>query len=319
LTRYRPYARLICSFFASEGGGGIRIGLRLAVVIAIVIAAGAVPSAGDTAASADCSQATALRLGKPYAFDPSAPKVELELCGSFLGQGSEAMVVSFGAPTCWPLQSWAIFGFAAGSWKLIKRIPAFLAPPRHLVAVGHDIRETTAVHRRGDPRCLPSGGKHARIWHWNGTAFVAGPWKQVSPPTTRPQPVEGTFKYGYFRTPSGNIHCDWGYGGNSRAWVRCGIRSGLKPPPPSRGPGCEQRPWFEMNPTGRPRLGPSICPGEDEGDAGPFSGGQTAKVLGYGRSWIGARMRCASAFDGLTCRNASGHGWFLSRTRSRMF
>lgn len=27
--------------------------------------------------------------------------------------------------------------------------------------------------------CCPSGGKKARLWHWDGARLVAGPWKQV--------------------------------------------------------------------------------------------------------------------------------------------
>jgi hypothetical protein len=299
----------------------MRMRLGLGSAIAVVVASGVFASAGGSAAAADCSPSAAVIAGKPYAFDPSNPKVRLELCGAFLGPGREAMVVSFTSPTCWPFQSWAVFGSTSGGWKLVKHIPAYLAPGRHLAAVGNDIRETTVVHRPSEPRCLPTGGTRARIWHWNGTALVPGPWRQVTPPTSPPPPpsAPGKFKYGYFRTPSGNIHCDWGYGGAGRPWVRCGIESGLKPPPPSRGPGCHQRPWYSMHPTGPSELGPSICPGENEGDPGPFTAGPRAKLLPYGKSWSAVGMRCTSAFEGLTCRNKSGHGWFLSRAGSRRF
>ena len=42
-------------------------------------------------------------------------------------------------------------------------------------------------------------------------------------------------------------------------------------------------------------------------------------VLRYGRSigWPG--IRCASRRRGLTCRNLSSHGFFLSRERQRIF
>ena len=67
-----------------------------------------------------------------------------------------------------------------------------------LTAAGSDIRETVSIYRAGDPRCCPSGGKKARIWRWNGTRLVAGPWRQVTP---------GAATSGYFKTPSGNIVC----------------------------------------------------------------------------------------------------------------
>src|SRR5688572_14794862 len=178
----------------------MRTKLGVGSALAVVLFSGVFASAGGGAAAADCSQAAAVAPGKPYAFDPSSPKVKLELCGAFLGPGREAMVVSFISPTCWPYQSWAVFGSTSGGWKLVKLVPAYLAPGRHLAAVGNDIRETTAVHRPGEPRCLPTGGTRARTWHWNGTALVAGAWRQVTPPTgAPPSPAPATFKYGFFR------------------------------------------------------------------------------------------------------------------------
>jgi hypothetical protein len=131
------------------------------------------------------------------------------------------------------------------------------------------------------------------------------------------------FHTGYFQTPSGNIHCDFLYPGKF-TYVRCGLKSGFKPAPPTRGPGCFPPRWLTLRLTGGPRLQSSICPGEDEGDAGPFIGGQhpgpPARVLRYGTSWSGGGLRCASAFSGLTCRSSvSGRGFFLSRERWRVF
>jgi hypothetical protein len=41
--------------------------------------------------------------------------------------------------------------------------------------------------------------------------------------------------------------------------------------------------------------------------------------LAYGRSYSWRGIRCTSAATGLTCRNPSGHGFFLSRQRQRVF
>jgi hypothetical protein len=41
--------------------------------------------------------------------------------------------------------------------------------------------------------------------------------------------------------------------------------------------------------------------------------------VAYGAKWSGGGVRCASAFNGLTCRNTSGRGFFLSRERWRSF
>ena len=323
----------------------LRIGVGVAVVAVCaataVEAVGAIAVAGPKPATAygepagrsplaagvsgQCSKATARQLVNAHhlnGFLLPNPVAQL-LCGPFTGPGSDAMAVTIGpAPTCWPIQNWAVFRFAQGVWQLVLDQPAYLDGP--LVAVGSEIRETTAVHRRGDSRCIPSGGTHARIWRWNGKRLVAGPWKQVKPANTS-APGTGASKSGYFKTPSGNIQCDYGYRseGDADAYVRCGIKSGLKPPPPSRGPQCDQAPWVTLQLTGPAHPGPSYCPGEDAPDAGPFAGGQAGgrpvSVLDYGKTWRGGGLRCASAFTGLTCRNKSGHGFFLSRERWRSF
>jgi hypothetical protein len=68
-----------------------------------------------------------------------------------------------------------------------------------------------------------------------------------------------------------------------------------------------------MGASGGVRVGRSICPGEDEGDAGPFAA--PGVVLGYRDGWSAPGISCSSAFAGLTCRNSGGHGFFLSRDR----
>jgi hypothetical protein len=42
-------------------------------------------------------------------------------------------------------------------------------------------------------------------------------------------------------------------------------------------------------------------------------------VLRYGRTWSWRGIQCTSRRAGLTCRNRSGHGWFLSRRWQRIF
>lgn len=143
------------------------------------------------------------------------------------------------------------------------------------------------------------------------TALAAGPIHAQAAP----------FRSGFLKTPSGNIQCDFGYGGSQQdlAWVRCGIKSGLKPPPARRGPKCSVSNRVTVRLKGVAHTSRSICPGEDEGDAGPFAGPNVAKVLAYGTSWHGGGLRCTSEEKGLTCRNPAGHGFFLSRQSWRRF
>jgi hypothetical protein len=267
---------------------------------------------GTSTASSDCSEATARQVVERRLdvniFDLPDP-VRQVLCGSFTGPGSNAMAVTIGAPTCWPIQNWAVFRFTAGDWQLVLNTPAYLVPP--LVAVGSDIRETTGVHRSGDSRCFFNGGTRARIWHWDGARLVAGPWKQVTPGAA------ATTSPGHFKTPSGNIFCGYFYD-KSLAGVDCVIKSGYKPPLPRRRPGCSRGYWVVLRATGGVQTRGSVCPGEPDPE-GPFIGAEQAWVLGFGKTWSHGGLRCVSAFKGLTCRNKSGHGFFLSRAHWRAF
>ncbi len=169
-----------------ECASGRRFLLVLAATFVLALAATSPAAAvaattGGGEGRGDCSMETALRVGAPYFFDPGmANPIGQVLCGAFTGPGSQAMAVTFNAPTCWPHQGWAVFQLVDDDWELalIQRL-VFLVPP--LTAVGDDIREVRPVHRLGDPRCLPEGGTRARTWHWDGTRFVASAWEQVTP------------------------------------------------------------------------------------------------------------------------------------------
>jgi hypothetical protein len=271
-----------------------------------------VAAPGSSTASERCSTATARALVERHRLDAFLvpnPIGQL-LCGPFAGPASDAMAVTIRAPTCWGIQRWAVFRFSQGDWQLVLDRIAFIFP---LVVVGPDLRETTPVFRQGDSRCNPSGGTHARTWHWNGTRFAVGAWKQVTPGSA-PAPA---LTSGYFKTPSGNIVCYHSPGPKDmpRAFIGCGIKSGLKPAPPRRP--CDEGGYagdrVSMTATGRVDVPPCA------GDPGALVGEREASVLGYGKTWSGGGLSCASAVAGLTCRNKSGHGFFLSRAHWRAF
>ncbi|HEX6699399.1 MAG TPA: DUF6636 domain-containing protein [Gaiellaceae bacterium] len=116
-------------------------------------------------------------------------------------------------------------------------------------------------------------------------------------------------RYGSFKTPSGNIVC--GYGGGS---IGCGIESGLRPAPRNT---CTDLDYsgkrLSLRTTGRAVI--DLC----AGDPGPFLLVDKAPVLGYGSSWRGGGITCTSRRAGLTCKNRSGHGFFMSRAHSYRF
>ena len=124
---------------------------------------------------------------------------------------------------------------------------------------------------------------------------------------TAPASTDG---FGFFKTPSGKIVCQWASGGSPSASVECGVETGLKPPIPKGGPGCLHLDYVgnrvSLSVTGR--VQPVPC----AGDAGPFAAPAKTVYLHYGKTWSASGLSCTAATKGLTCRNRDGHGFFLS-------
>jgi hypothetical protein len=235
-----------------------------------------------TAATADCSKAAGLEvvqrlhLNDPEVTDP----VYKVLCGSFTGPVSQTMVVSLMGPGSSGMLDWVVFSWAGDAWQLLMK--------RHqsavLTAAGSDIRETLSIFRDGDSRCCPSGGTKARIWHWDGTSLVAGPWKQVTKGDPRPR---------YFYSPSHNIFC----GMHDDSDYRSVFCQSWKSP---------QRVELDVNGTlkicqGR-RCIPGVCGCREE-----------APTLGYGKQGTIGRFRCVSLQSGMRCTVIrSGKGFLIN-------
>jgi hypothetical protein len=115
-----------------------------------------------------------------------------------------------------------------------------------------------------------------------------------------------------FRTPSGNIGCYFAAREQGQpAYLRCDIRTGLKPKPP-RPPKCVDLNWgdsYTLFVKGRTVV---TCHGDTAIDP-------KAPVLRYGTAWKAGGFRCTSKLAGLRCRNQSGHGFFLSKQHSHRF
>jgi hypothetical protein len=124
-------------------------------------------------------------------------------------------------------------------------------------------------------------------------------------------------RYGSFRTPSRNIVCGYAIDVHGRASMECGVKSGLKPPPRRihclAGDPNDKR--LSLRDLGR--AAPVLC----AGDPGPLLPQIEAKarMLGYGARIRLGGITCSSAITGLTCRNRSAHGFFLSRRSWRLF
>jgi hypothetical protein len=267
----------------------------MCVLVAALAAAGVTPggpaatSPHGRAAAGDCSMATALQVGKPYSYDSKNTLTQV-LCGPFTGAGSNAMAIAFFFPVCWPVQRWAVFSFTNGDWKLVLDVSDYLSKP--LVALGSDIRETTAVHRLGDSRCNPTGGTRARIWHWNGTRLVAGAWKQV----TGGQPS----KHATFYWPGRKLHCEMtdDSANPNRPHVWCVTVSA--------------RHGVNLELSGKV----TVCTGQGAGCLGTVPA--SSPTLAYGRQVTVGRFRCFSQRAGVKCIVIrSGKGFLFNGTSVR--
>lgn len=115
------------------------------------------------------------------------------------------------------------------------------------------------------------------------------------------------------RSPSDNIHCMAFAEGSATEYtsVSCEIANTSSPPALPRPRDCDQE-WggrFSVAQTGRSEM---ICHGDTlRADGTP--------ILKYGSAVQFGGITCALTESGLECINASGHGFFLSKARQRLF
>jgi hypothetical protein len=111
---------------------------------------------------------------------------------------------------------------------------------------------------------------------------------------------------GGFRSPSGNIGCA-GYGSS----VRCDIRetSNGRPAKPRS---CDLDYGNAYGVGLKSRKGYRICAGDTVLDP-------RRPIRPYGTSWKFRSITCRIRQSGVTCANAKGHGFFLSKARQRLF
>jgi hypothetical protein len=240
-----------------------------------VASASAVAAArGTSTASGDCSKATAGQVARQFQLNDQVAQV---FCGAFVGPRSQAMVVAFTPGTC-GINGWAVFSLTGSTWQLVgsPHVGWTIA----LTAVGSDIRETAPVPT-GKFQCPTSGRARTRIWHWDGSSLVAGPWKQLT--NGEPEPRA-------FHSPSGNIECGL-VDDRTRAIVECWT---FRPP---------QK--VKLYPGGRL----AICRGSEArcklGNAGELP------TLGYGRQITVGRFRCLSRRSGVRCTVIQSRKGFL--------
>jgi hypothetical protein len=110
-----------------------------------------------------------------------------------------------------------------------------------------------------------------------------------------------------FVLPSGNIYC--ALVGASKDALRCEIRSMLNPIPPQ--PNSCEFDWgvgFLLSQNGKPEI---LCVSDTIGGSN--------YTLSYESIWSNAGFECKSQKIGLTCKNFTGQGFFLSREKWIVF
>ncbi len=112
-----------------------------------------------------------------------------------------------------------------------------------------------------------------------------------------------------FRSPSNNIHCA-AFKQDDGAVLRCDIaKMANKPPPKPKDCELDWGSAFEMTDSSQ---ADRICHGDTAQDP-------SLPVLAYGAAWQRHGFTCKSEANGVTCTNAKGRGFELSRGRQRLF
>jgi hypothetical protein len=264
------------------------------VVVAVVVVA-AVAAPNISAAASDCSATNASAAATAAGFYndefPDGKTVIIGvICGPFFGPGSQGMAGMVPVHAgCGVSVGWAVFRFTGASWQLVMKQDN---GAKSLQAVGSDIRETQGDPRPDDPYCHPSRSR-ARIWHWNGTQFVAGPWKQ----TTKGGPA----RRGFY-SPSHSIACGM-FDDSSYRYVNCQSYD------------AKLSQTVKLNRSGRL----AIC--QDRGTRNRCNignPGEGTPTLSYGKQITVGRFRCLSLRSGMRCTVIrSGKGFLISRAGVR--
>ena len=114
---------------------------------------------------------------------------------------------------------------------------------------------------------------------------------------------------GGFRSPSGNIHCQYFQGDDPT--VRCDLVQMTNRPPP-RPANCDLD-WgkaFEIS--ANAGAGTRLCYGDTVQDG-------NLPVLPYGRQFSRERILCTSSEEGIECRNSNGFGFKIARASQTLW
>ena len=158
--------------------------MRIPLAAILVIAAAALAPQAASADSGPCTVETGSRLVQPPDSNPIG--VTKVFCGSFLGPGSQAMLVPFN-PQCGCTtdiyMGWEAFGLFGSTWQP-STDGAHNIGLVNLTVSGTTITEEREIRRNTD--MFPwarTGGRQTRAWNWDGAfGLQAGEWVQSQAP-----------------------------------------------------------------------------------------------------------------------------------------
>jgi len=159
--------------------------VRIPFVAALVIAAAALAPQAASADAGPCSVETGRPLVQPTDPNTNGIGVTKVFCGSFLGPGSQAMLVPFN-PQCGCTNDiymgWQLFGLAGGEWRP-STDGAHDIGLTNLTVSGATITEEREISRPADMfPWAATGGRQTRAWNWDGAfGLQAGEWVQTIP------------------------------------------------------------------------------------------------------------------------------------------
>jgi hypothetical protein len=278
----------------------VRVGACVGVIALAIVAVAWASAAGHgesgraaapaTTSAAGCTSAAASQAATAAGFDvdPGLHRTPINsvICGPFFGAGSEGMAAIVPVPAgCGFSIGWGVFRLVGSAWQLVmqQHNGVLKLESQARADGGADIRTTQGYPRRYDAPCSPSRMR-SRVWHWNGTAFVASAWtvQLLSVDFFTPKPLSAYC--GMTDSPTAHV-------------VDC---TAFKPPHA-----------VDMNGNGRFKA----CHGIGQHCINCGCSPPDARPLKYGQHVDVGRFRCESLHAGVRCTvTKTGKGFLLTRT-----
>lgn len=144
--------------------------LALAATCLAASVAGALAPAAGSAASRDCSRATARRLIQGHHLMGAGESIDRVVCADFDHDGRADLAYAIFSGGTAGDTAWGIFVRVGPGWRLAKRVPDTYGVA--IRAAGRDLLVSNPYYGPHDPNCCPRYFVVTR-WRYEGGRFVA--------------------------------------------------------------------------------------------------------------------------------------------------